>query len=119
MLEPSRRVPIVAETDVLVVGGGPAVVGEAGAARGEGAVAFDPDAWKRVSNDMLRDADVELRLHSWFSNAILDGDRVTGAIFETPAGRQAIRAKVVVDACGDAAVAAQAGAPVEQGRYFV
>src|SRR5256712_2328450 len=37
MLEPSRRVPIVAETDVLVVGGGPAGVGAAVAARREGA----------------------------------------------------------------------------------
>src|SRR5437870_12906994 len=37
MLEPSRRVPIVAETDVLVVGGGPAGVGAAFDARREGA----------------------------------------------------------------------------------
>src|SRR6266508_1693590 len=36
-LEPSRRVPIVAETDVLVVGGGPAGGGAAVAARREGA----------------------------------------------------------------------------------
>src|SRR6266545_3979674 len=36
-LEPSRRVPIVAETDVLVVGGGPASVGAAVAAKREGA----------------------------------------------------------------------------------
>jgi hypothetical protein len=68
---------------------------------------------------MVRDAGVELRLHSWFSEPMLDGDRVTGAIFETPAGRQAIRAKVVIDASGDAAVAARAGAPIEHGRYFV
>ena len=83
------------------------------------AVAFDPDGWKRVSNDMVRDAGVELRLHSWFSQPILDGDRIAGAVFETPAGRQAIRASVVIDASGDAAVAAQAGAPIEEGRYFV
>jgi len=209
VLEPSRRVPIVAETDVLVVGGGSAGVGAAVAARREGArtllaerypylggmasggmvlviddmmdgprqtvvgiaqeyverleaigaavyppvedryrvdralwdkwarwgsidlyahghikpityaVAFDPDGWKRVSDDMVRDAGVELRLHSWFSEPMLDGDRVTGAIFETPAGRQAIRAKVVIDASGDAAVAARSGAPIEHGRYFV
>src|SRR2546425_11787014 len=68
---------------------------------------------------MVRDAGVELRLHSWFSEPMLDGDRVTGAIFETPAGRQAIRAKVVIDASGDAAVAARSGAPIEHGRYFV
>lgn len=209
VLEPGRRVPVVAETDVLVIGGGPAGVGAAVAARREGArtllaeryaylggmasggmvlviddmmdgprqtvlgigqeyverlerigaavyppvedryrvdpdlwnrwarwgavdlyahghmkpltyaVAFDPDAWKRVSDDMVREAGVELRLHSWFSAPIMDGDCIAGAIFETPAGRQAIRARVVIDATGDAAVAAQSGARFEQGRYFV
>ncbi|MEK7862697.1 MAG: FAD-dependent oxidoreductase, partial [Chloroflexota bacterium] len=83
------------------------------------AVAFDPDGWKRVSDDMVQESGVDLRLHSWFSVPIMEGDRIAGAIFETPAGRQAIRAKVVIDATGDAAVAAQSGAPFEQGRYFV
>jgi hypothetical protein len=44
---------------------------------------------------------------------------MTGVIVETPAGRQAIGAQVVVDASGDAAVVAAAGAPYEQGRYIV
>lgn len=30
------------------------------------AVAFDPDGWKRVSNDLVRESGVNLRLHSWF-----------------------------------------------------
>src|SRR6266542_2969530 len=37
------------------------------------AVAFDPDGWKRVSDDMVREAGIELRLHSWFSHQSLDG----------------------------------------------
>jgi hypothetical protein len=49
----------------------------------------------------------------------MEGNRVGGAVFETPDGRQAIRAKVVVDTTGEAAVAATAGAPVERGRYIM
>jgi glycine/D-amino acid oxidase-like deaminating enzyme len=83
------------------------------------AVAFDPDAWKRVSNDLLRDAGVTLRLHSWFSGALIHGNQITGAIFETPEGRQAVKAGVVIDASGDAAVAAFSGCAVDNGKYIV
>ncbi len=82
-------------------------------------VAFDPDAWKRVSNDMVAEAGVTLRLHSWFSEPLMEGNRVVGGLFETPEGRQAVRARAVVDASGDAMVAWKAGAEVEHGRYFM
>ena len=35
------------------------------------AAAFDPDGWKRVSNEMITEAGVDVRLHSWFSKAIV------------------------------------------------
>lgn len=82
-------------------------------------VAFDPDGWKAVSNDMVAKAGVELRLHSWFSEPLMEGEAVMGGIFETPEGRQAVRARLVVDATGDAAVAWRAGADIEHGRYFM
>lgn len=82
-------------------------------------VAFDPDAWKRVSNDIVAEAGVTLRLHSWFSEPLMQGNRVVGGIFETPEGRQAVRARAVVDTSGDAMVAWKAGADVEHGRYFM
>ncbi|HKA10151.1 MAG TPA: FAD-dependent oxidoreductase [Candidatus Dormibacteraeota bacterium] len=209
VLEAARDVPVVAETDVLVVGGGPAGVAAAVEARRQGArallterypylggmasggmvlviddmmdgdrqtvlglaqeyverlerigaavyppiedryrpdrrlwnrwarwgcydiysrgrlkpitysVAFDPDGWKRVSDDMVAESEVDLRLHSWFSEPVMEGERVAGGIFETPEGRQAIRAQTVVDASGDAAVAWRAGAEIEHGRYFM
>jgi FAD dependent oxidoreductase len=58
-------------------------------------------------------------LHRAFAAPILDGDRVTGIITESKAGREAITARVVIDATGDADVAHRAGAatattPVEQ-----
>lgn len=82
-------------------------------------VAFDPDAWKRVSNDLVEESGVEVRLHSWFSEPLMEGDQVVGGVFETPEGRQAVRARVVVDASGDAVAAWKAGAEIEHGRYFM
>lgn len=207
--EPAREVPVVAETDLLVVGGGPAGVAAAVEARRQGAsavlaerypylggmasggmvlviddmmdgpqqtvlgiaqeyverlegmgaavyppvedryrvdrqlwnrwarwgcydiyhhgrlkpitysVAFDPDGWKAVSDDLVAEAGVRLRLHSWFSEPLMEGETLVGAVFETPEGRQAIRAKAVVDATGDAAVAWRAGAEIEHGSYFM
>lgn len=83
------------------------------------AAAFDPDGWKRVSNDMIEEAGVNVRLHSWFSRTVMDGNRVTGVICETKQGRQAIMGDVVVDATGDLDVAAAAGAPFVHGSYIL
>jgi hypothetical protein len=82
------------------------------------AVAFDPDGWKRVSDDLIRDAGVDLRIHSWFSEPIMDGDRIAGIVCETKAGRQALLARVVVDTTGDIDVAARAGAPHLTSSYI-
>jgi len=83
------------------------------------AVAFDPDAWKRVSLDLVKDCGANLRLHSWFSEAIVENGRVEGVICQTKLGRQAIRAKMVIDATGDLDLAASAGAEFIQGEYIV
>lgn len=83
------------------------------------AVAFDPDAWKRVSLDVVRDAGVNLRTHSWFSEALVEGNRVTGVVCQTKLGRQAIRAKMVIDASGDLDVASSAGASFTDGQFIV
>ncbi len=83
------------------------------------AVAFDPDAWKRVSLDLVREAGVNLRLHSWFSEAVVEGGKVTGVICQTKLGRQAIMADMVIDATGDLDLAASAGADFIQGEYIV
>ena len=83
------------------------------------AVAFDPDAWKRVSLDLVAEAGIELRTHSWFSEAIVENNRVTGVIVQTKLGRQAIRARMVVDASGDLDVAASAGASFATGQFIV
>jgi glycine/D-amino acid oxidase-like deaminating enzyme len=83
------------------------------------AAAFDPDGFKRVSNKMIAEAGVNLRLHSWFSRAIVEDGRITGVVCDTKAGRQAIMGAIVIDATGDLDVAASAGAPFSHGSYIV
>lgn len=83
------------------------------------AVAFDPDGWKRVSNDLVEEAGVDVRLHSWYSAPIVTGDTIGGVICETKTGPQAVLGDVVIDASGDADVAAGAGAPFVEGSYMV
>jgi hypothetical protein len=83
------------------------------------AAAFDPDGWKRVSQEMIAESGVGLRLHSWFSKAIVSDGRIRGVICDTKAGRQAILGDVVIDTTGDLDVAAAAGAAFNEGRYIV
>lgn len=83
------------------------------------AVAFDPEALKFVALQMVDEAGVQLRLHSLFVDAIVREGQVCGGIFETKSGRQAILARVVVDASGDGDVFARAGALFELGSYIM
>lgn len=75
-------------------------------------IGFDPEAAKVASLNLIQKEGVKLRLHSWIAAPMLDGSRVAGIIVESKSGRQAIAAKVVIDATGDGDVAARAGASV-------
>ncbi|MDQ2805034.1 MAG: FAD-dependent oxidoreductase [Pseudomonadota bacterium] len=83
------------------------------------AAAFDPDGWKRASDDMVQEAGIDLRLHSWFSRSIVRDGRIEGIVVESKAGREAIFGSVVIDATGDLDVAASAGAAFAHGAYMV
>ena len=83
------------------------------------AAAFDPDGWKRVALEMVSEHGVNLRLHSWFSHALVEGSRITGVVCDTKDGREAILGDVVIDATGDLDVAASAGAPHIGGAYML
>ena len=53
------------------------------------AAAFDPDGWKRLSLEMVQEAGIELRLHSWFSHTLVEDGVVKGVVVreqERPAG---------------------------------
>jgi ribulose 1,5-bisphosphate synthetase/thiazole synthase len=176
--EPARDLPVVADVDVLVVGGGPSgfaaavAAGRAGAATllveqtgAVGGVAtsgmmshwtvggavpgtegplldellerardtdrdfnyagnkvlkakhiINPEKLKLVMLEMLEEAGVRLRLYTQVAAPIMAGDAIAGIVTESKSGREAIRAKVVVDASGDGDVAARAGAPFAKGR---
>jgi ribulose 1,5-bisphosphate synthetase/thiazole synthase len=168
--EPARTVPVLTETDVLVVGSGPgglaaalasaregvktmlierygcfggnitqAMVGtiswyrreqtvEAGGigtefetrAKEMGASHKDPegdgelldtDLFKVVADQLVQEAGIIPLLHSLAVQVIMEGNRIRGVITESKSGRQAILAKCVIDATGDADVAFHAGVP--------
>ena len=70
----------------------------------------DWESFKDIAFRMLEEAKVELFLHTIVAGVMKQGDAVTGAVIESKSGRQAIRAKVVIDTTGDGDVAALAGA---------
>ena len=71
---------------------------------------LDPERLKLISQEMLLDAGVRLVFHSWAAVPMVADGKVEGVVFESKAGRQALRAKVVVDTTGDGDIFARAGA---------
>lgn len=76
---------------------------------------IDPEAVKSAALEMLREAGVEIVLHTACSDVITEDDRLRGIITESKAGREAILAKTIIDCTGDGDVAFRAGVPCEKG----
>ncbi len=74
----------------------------------------DTEINKIVLIEMLEEAGAEILLHTLVVGVVKDGKQVKGVITESKSGRQAILADIVVDASGDADVAAFAGAEYEK-----
>lgn len=169
--ETSRDIPVVADVDVLVIGGGPAGVAAAvGAARagartllverhgflggmwtagmvltlagfnswlrpyqrcvaGVGAewvqkaeeqngarfdngfvINTEPEVMKRVADELLISAGVEILFHTWGATPIMEGTRVAGAFIENKDGRGAIIAGTTIDCSGDGDFIERSGA---------
>jgi hypothetical protein len=84
----------------------------------EWGIRFDAEALKRVSDQMVHEAGVELMLHTIGAGALVNDDQIETLIVESKSGRQALRGQVYVDATGDADLAHWAGAPTKTGRAF-
>jgi hypothetical protein len=75
---------------------------------------LDFETVKTVALEMLQEARVTPLLHAYGVGAVVEDGAVRGVIVESKSGRQAVLAKVVVDATGDADIAAHAGVPFEK-----
>ncbi len=88
----------------------------------EWGVRFDPEAFKYVAERMALESGVQMLYHALVTDAIAEpasgGRKVTHLIVESKSGREAIAAKVFVDATGDADIAFRSGARTAQGRDF-
>ena len=71
----------------------------------------DPLVWREVADSLLREAGVRTIFHAIAKGVLLDGDNVEGLSIWTKQGPIDARAKIVIDASGDADVVAMAALP--------
>lgn len=77
---------------------------------------INPEQLKLVLLEMLDEAGVDLLLYTFACGVIMRENTVTGVVLESKSGREAVLAKVVIDASGDGDIAAKAGAAYSMGR---
>ena len=72
---------------------------------------INSEMFKVVSDGMVRDAGVIPLLHTMAVGVIVDDGVIKGIVTESKSGRQAIMARVVIDASGDADIAHMVNVP--------
>ncbi len=88
---------------------------QAGLPRTWGWQTTDPEVLKRIYDAKLLEAGVTLRYEAKIATVLREGDRIDQLLVATAGGLKAVRGKVYIDATGDGAVSAFAGAPFELG----
>jgi len=78
----------------------------------KGHIIYDVERAKLVLTELLEGAGADYLFDTLVAGVAMEGDVLQGVAVESKSGREAILAKVVVDATGDADVAHLAGAPV-------
>ncbi len=76
-------------------------------------IVYNPEILKVVWDRLVQAAGITVLAHSFVLDAVCEGDRVTGVIAANKSGLVRLQADVIIDASGDADVAARAGAPFE------
>jgi hypothetical protein len=76
--------------------------------------ALDGEMFKYVADVLVQEAKIEPMLHRLMVSPIMRDGAIQGVVTESKSGREAILAKRVVDATGDADVAMRAGAPTHK-----
>jgi hypothetical protein len=76
--------------------------------------ALDAEMFKWVADELVQESGITPLLHRLGVAPIMDGGTIRGVITESKAGREAILARRVIDATGDADLATRAGAPVHK-----
>lgn len=110
-----------------VVGGIPDLVVEALMGRGMAllrpntygagqGITYDPETLKVVWEALAVEAGVKILYHTFVVDAVMEGDRVRGVVAVNKGGFIRLLAKVVIDATGDADIAAFAGVPFEDAQ---
>jgi len=76
--------------------------------------ALDAEMFKWVADVLVEEAGIEPLLHRLCVAPVLENGAIRGVITESKAGREAILARRVIDATGDADLAVRSGAPVHK-----
>ncbi len=78
-------------------------------------VRFSCEGFKRICDEIAKDAAFDFTFQTTFLDVIKSGDRVTAALCAGKSGLFAVQATAYVDATGDGDLAARAGASFEKG----
>ena len=81
----------------------------------EGHASWDPEIYQQIVLEEMGKTGVELLLHSLFTEVLKEENTIKGIMVENKSGRQEIHGRVIIDATGDADVAARAGVPFQKG----
>jgi hypothetical protein len=90
-----------------------------GKTSGRYAAKFNPGVFSLALNDLIIKEGVELRYDMIASYPVMEGSVCSGIITESAGGREFFPVKVVIDATGDADIAARAGIPCRSGSNYL
>lgn len=72
---------------------------------------LDTEIFKHLADELVLEAEITPILHCTAVDAVMEGNTIKGVITESKSGRQAILAKRIIDATGDADIANFSGVP--------